>query len=71
MHRTSSGNNAQMSDWVPIRIQNGICQQAALCCLEVQKSPHSRKLEVQEETKGSVRSDICYPHRAQCSQFDQ
>lgn len=56
---------------VPIRILNGICQQAVLCCLDVQKSPHSRKLGVKEETKGSVRSDICYPHCSQCSQFDQ
>lgn len=29
-----------------------MCQQSVFCCLEVQKSPHSRNLGTEEETKG-------------------
>lgn len=54
VHRAVSGNNAQMSKLCQLEffLMESMCQQSVFCCLKLQKSPHSRKLGTEEETKG-------------------
>lgn len=69
--RTVSGSRAQIVYAVLIRIVNGVCVSAfCILCLEVQKSPHRRKLGQGKEAK-AFYFQITAAHGAQLSRSDQ